>query len=61
MQHDDFLTGCANTLEMSIKGQELLARDLTRSLRRQWRRWVRTVGSVTTRQAVPGSPARRIV
>ena len=36
MQHDDFLTGCANTLELSIKGQELLAQDLAQAVRRLW-------------------------
>lgn len=38
MQNDDFLTGCANTMELSIKGQQLLARELACALRRMWRR-----------------------
>jgi hypothetical protein len=38
MQSDDFLSGCANTMELSIQGQQLLARDIACALRRLWRR-----------------------
>ena len=50
MQHDDFLTGCANTLELSIKGQELMARDIAEALRRLWRRLFSSSGSILARQ-----------
>lgn len=33
----DFLTGCANTLELSIQGQELLAREIADAIRNAWR------------------------
>ena len=37
MQNDDFLSGCARTMELSIKGQQLLTQDMACGLRRLWR------------------------
>ena len=59
MQHDDFLTGCANTLELSIKGQELLAQDLAQALRQFWRRVFPASGSTLARQPDLEGSARR--
>ena len=59
MQHDDFLTGCANTLELSIKGQELLAQDLAQAVRRLWRRMVPASGLAPARQPDLQGSARR--
>lgn len=36
MQHDDFLTHCARTLELSIQGQHLLAEEIVQAIRRLW-------------------------
>lgn len=59
MQHDDFLTGCANTLELSIKGQELLAQDLAQALRRLWHRVFPASGAAPARQPdLDGSASR---
>lgn len=38
MQHEDFLTRSATTMELSIQGQELLAREIACAVRRLWRR-----------------------
>ena len=59
MQHDDFLTGCANTLELSIKGQELLAQDLAQAVRRLWRLVFPASGSALARQPDLGGSGRR--
>lgn len=56
MQNDDFLSGCANTMELSIKGQQLLARDVACGLRRLWRRmtlWADGTGPVLPRLHPP--------
>lgn len=37
MQHDDFLSQCARTLELSIQGQHLLAEEIMQEVRRLWR------------------------
>jgi hypothetical protein len=43
MQPDDFLTGCAKTMELSIQGQQLLMRELFGAIRCRWRRLWRCV------------------
>ena len=56
MQNDDFLSGCANTMELSIKGQQLLTQDMACGLRRLWRRmvlWADGTGPVLPRMHPP--------
>jgi hypothetical protein len=56
MQNDDFLSGCARTMELSIKGQQLLTRDMACGLRRLWRRmtlWADGNGPVLPRMHPP--------
>lgn len=56
MQSDDFLSGCANTMELSIKGQQLLAQDMACGLRRLWRwmfLWADGTGPVLPRMHPP--------
>jgi len=51
MQNDDFLTGCATTMDLSIKGQQLLAQDIACAVRRLWQRITRWADT-----AAPGLP-----
>lgn len=56
MQNDDFLSGCARTMELSIKGQQLLAQDMACGLRRLWRwmfLWADGTGPVLPRMHPP--------